>query len=70
MSDWEFYNDNDQALRKPAVETRDNLGVLAAMIVAHNHDLSNPNYDEMVTELYETIEKLQYSYHSCHISDG
>lgn len=70
MPDWTFYNENDQALRKPAVETRDSLGTLAALIVAHNHDLSNPDYDELVTELYETVQKLQYSYHSRHISDG
>ena len=36
MPSWEFYNDNDQAIRMPAVVTRDNLGVLAALIVAHN----------------------------------
>ncbi len=70
MSNSEFYNDNDHALRKPAVVTRDSLGVLAALIVAHSHDLSNPNYDEMVTDLYDVVQKLQYSYHSRHISDG
>ena len=70
MPNWEFYNDNDQALRMPAVETRDSLGVLAALIVAHNHDWSNPNYDEMVIDLYDTVKKLQYSYESRHISDG
>lgn len=70
MSDWSFYNQNDQALRMPAVETRDSLGTLASLIVASNHDLSNPDYDALVRELYDTIKKLQYSYHSCHISDG
>lgn len=70
MPDWSFYNDHDEALRMPAVETRDNLGVLASLIVAHNHDLSNPDYDKLVVELYETIKKLQHSYHSRHISDG
>lgn len=70
MPDWSFYNDNEQAIRMPAVETRDNLGTLAALIVAHNHDLSNPNYDELVTDLYATIKELQDSYHSLHISDG
>ena len=70
MPSWEFYNDNDQALRMPAVVTRDNLGVLAALIVAHNHDLSNPDYDDMVRDLYETVKNLQYSYESRHISDG
>lgn len=70
MSTWEFYNENDHALRMPTVVTRDNLGVLAALIVAHNHDLSNPNYDEMVLDLYETVKELQYSYESRHISDG
>lgn len=69
MPDWSFYNDNDHALRMPAVETRDNLGVLAALIVANKHDLSNPNYDELVTDLYATVKKLQYSYHSLLISD-
>lgn len=58
MSDWSFYNKNEQALRMPAVETRDNLGTLAALIVANNHDLSNPNYDELVTDLYDTIKKI------------
>ncbi|MCM1326930.1 MAG: hypothetical protein NC094_09075 [Bacteroidales bacterium] len=70
MPDWSFYNDNDHALRLPAVETRDSLGTLAALIVAHHHDLSNPNYDDMVSDLYETIKKLQHSYHSRHVSDG
>ncbi len=70
MPDWSFYNDNDHALRMPAVETRDNLGTLAALIVANKHDLSHPNYDELVNDLYDTIKELQYSYHSCHISDG
>lgn len=70
MPNWEFYNDNDQALRMPAVVTRDNLGVLAALIVAHKHDLSNPNCDEMVRDLYDTVKNLQHSYESCHISDG
>lgn len=69
MPTWEFYNDNDQAIRKPAVVTRDNLGVLAALIVAHNHDLSSPNYDEMVLDLYDTVKELQHSYESRHISD-
>lgn len=70
MSAWSFYDENDNALRMPAVETRDSLGTLAAIIVANNHDLSNPNYDELVTDLYDTIKKLQYSYKSCHIGDG
>lgn len=70
MPDWSFYNENDHALRKPAVETRDSLGTLAALIVANNHDLTNPNYDELVIDLYDTIKKLQYSYHSQNISDG
>lgn len=70
MPDWSFYNEHDHALRMPAVETRDSLGTLAAIIVASNHDLSNPNYDELVTDLYDTVKKLQYSYKSCHISDG
>lgn len=70
MPSWEFFNDNDNALRMPAVVTRDSLGVLAALIVAHNHDLSRPNYDEMVVELYEIVQELQNSYHSRHISDG
>ena len=70
MPDWSFYDEHDEALRMPAVETKDSLGVLASLIVAHKHDLSNPNYDAMVNDLYETIKKLQYSYHSCHISDA
>lgn len=70
MPDWTFYNENDQALRMPAVEASDSLCTLAALIVAHNHDLSNPNYDKLVVELYETIKKLQDSYQSRHISDG
>lgn len=70
MPDWSFYDETDNALRKPAVETRDNLGVLASLIVAQKHDLSNPNYDELVHDLYDTIKELQYAYKSCHISDG
>ena len=70
MPDWSFFNDNDQALRMPAVETRDSLGTLAALIVANNNDLTNPDYDKLVIDLYETVKKLQHSYESCHISDG
>lgn len=69
MPDWSFFNENSQALRKPAVETRDSLGTLAALIVANNHNLSKPDYDSLVVELRETIEKLQHSYHSCNIAD-
>ncbi len=70
MPGWSFYNQNGQALRMPAVETRDSLGTLASLIVASNHDLSNPDYDKLVCELYGAIKKLQASYHPCHISDG
>lgn len=70
MPDWSFYDETDNALRKPAVETRDNLGVLASLIVAQKHDLSNPNYDELVCDLYDTIKELQAAYKSRHISDG
>lgn len=66
MPDWSLYNDNAQT---PAVETRNNLAALATLIVARKHDLTNPDYDKLVTDLHETIKELQNSYKSCHIKE-
>ncbi len=39
---------NDHALVPPAIEVRDNLGVLAVHVLAAKEDLSVLSYDEML----------------------
>ena len=69
MSSFSFYVENDHALQKPAVVTRDSLGVLAALIVAQKHDLSDPDYPALVRDLKEEVVELHRAFHSAHLSD-
>ena len=49
---------NDHALVPPAIEVRDNLGVLAVHVLAAKEDLSVLSYDEMLEKLHRIVEDL------------
>lgn len=63
MPDFNFYDENNQALQKCAVVTRDSLGSLAVAILASKVNLSEAtDYDELITDLHEIVKELHHSY--------
>ncbi len=63
MPDFNFYDQNSQALQMVNVVTRDSLGTLAVSILASKVDLSKvTDYDELVQQLYDIIDELHQSY--------
>ena len=53
---------NDHALVPPAIEVRDNLGVLAVHVLAAKEDLSALSYGEMLEKLHQIVEELHTEY--------
>ena len=63
MSNFDFYDENSQALQKVNVVTRDILGTLAVSILASKVDLAKvSDYDDLVRQLYDIIDELHESY--------
>ena len=63
MSNFDFYDENSQALQKVNVVTRDSLGTLAVSILASKVDLAKvSDYDDLVRRLYDIIDELHESY--------
>lgn len=59
-----FYEENDQALRKPKVVLRDSLGTLAVEILASQKNFSSMSETEMLYELHNIICELHKAYDS------
>ena len=63
MSNFDFYDENSQALQKVNVVTRDSLGTLAVSTLASKVDLAKvSDYDDLVRQLYDIIDELHESY--------
>lgn len=58
----DFYEENDQSLRKPKIVLRDNLGTLAVQILASRPNFSSMSQTDMLYELHDIICKLHKEY--------
>lgn len=67
----DFFENNDQALRKTEIVLRDSLGMLAVAKLQATYDLSKMETDEMLNRLHDIINDLHdhYEYHRTHYSD-
>lgn len=63
----DFFESNDQALRKPKIILRDSLGFLAVQLLSSREDISNMDYPTMLFKLHEIITNLHDTYDEmCH----
>lgn len=68
MSEINFYDENNQALRQVSVVVRDSLGALAIQLLCSRKDISKMDYNELIRELGDIVKELhsayQHEYHN------
>ncbi|MNW38913.1 hypothetical protein D3C74_159930 [compost metagenome] len=57
-----FYDENNQALRKVSVVVRDSLGDLAIQLLRARKDITKMDYNELIRELGDIVDDLQKAY--------
>ena len=57
-----FYDDNEQALRHPKIDLRDNIGILAIEILKAKENIADLSYDEIMRKTLDIIEELHEIY--------
>ena len=57
-----FFEENEQALRKPNIVLRDSLGTLAVQILASRPNFSSMSNRQMLCELHKIICDLHSEY--------
>lgn len=58
----DFFENAEQALRKPNIVLRDSLGALAIQILCAQEDISNLDQDVLLRKLYKIIDDLHGTY--------
>lgn len=57
-----FFENEEQALRKPTIVLRDSLGMLAIQILCEKEDISKLEYDVLLCKLHGIISELHDTY--------
>lgn len=58
----DFFENNDHALRQPTIVLRDSLGTLAIELLSSREDISNMEYDVLLSKLHAIICELHDTY--------
>ena len=58
----DFFENEEQALRRPVIVLRDSLGALAIQILSEKEDIANLQYNVLLSKLNEIISELNDAY--------
>ncbi len=65
MTTSDFFENHEEALRKPNIVLRDSLGNLAIAILSKKENIAYMDYDILLRKLHTVICELQDAYHHC-----